>query len=57
VGDLAGEGHADDPALARRLAQRLMPFLLGGLRAPLPQFHEMPRNSPTQEQEPFAKTA
>ncbi|MBL8407915.1 MAG: TetR/AcrR family transcriptional regulator [Candidatus Accumulibacter phosphatis] len=48
LGDLAGES-ADDPgdtALARRLAQRLMPFLLGGLRAPLPQFHELPFPSP-----------
>jgi AcrR family transcriptional regulator len=45
VGDLAGEGATPIPAtplLARRLAQRLMPFLLGGLRAPLPQFHELP---------------
>lgn len=45
VGDLAGEGVPDgegDTALARRLAQRLMPFLLGGLRAPLPQFHDLP---------------
>lgn len=45
VGDLAGEGADADPSdtlLARRLAQRLMPFLLGGLRAPLPQFHELP---------------
>ncbi|MEF8748938.1 MAG: TetR/AcrR family transcriptional regulator [Candidatus Accumulibacter propinquus] len=44
VGDLAGEGADADPSdtlLARRLAQRLMPFLLGGLRAPLPQFHEL----------------
>ncbi|MBL8394100.1 MAG: TetR/AcrR family transcriptional regulator [Candidatus Accumulibacter sp.] len=43
VGDLAGEMPAeefDDSAFARRLAQRLMPFLLGGLRAPLPQFDE-----------------
>jgi hypothetical protein len=29
-----------DTVLARRLAQRLMPFLLGGLRAPCRQFHE-----------------
>lgn len=38
LGDLAGEGAGDpdgDSALARRLSQRLMPFLLGGLRAPL----------------------
>ena len=40
LGDLAGEAGSDGPgdtAVARRLAQRLMPFLLGGLRAPLPQ--------------------
>ncbi|EXI87898.1 MAG: HTH-type transcriptional repressor KstR2 [Candidatus Accumulibacter sp. BA-94] len=45
VGDLAGERplQDDDTALARRLAQRLMPFLLGGLRAPLPQFDEPAR--------------
>ncbi|MCB1965509.1 MAG: hypothetical protein KDI64_05520, partial [Candidatus Accumulibacter sp.] len=39
LSDLAGEetaGAIDDTALARRLSQRLMPFLLGGLRAPLP---------------------
>jgi len=45
VGDLAGEAAAEelgDTALARRLAQRLMPFLLGGLRAPLPRFEESP---------------
>lgn len=39
LGDLAGESTGsdagDDSALARRLSQRLMPFLLGGLRAPL----------------------
>jgi AcrR family transcriptional regulator len=28
----------DDSAAAQRLAARLLPFLLGGLRAPLPQF-------------------
>lgn len=51
LGDLAGEGananDGDDPALARRLAQRLMPFLLGGLRAPLP----LAALSPTTEEE------
>lgn len=60
LGDLAGEGPVEepgDPALARRLAQRLMPFLLGGLRAPLPQFHGEPKTLPPQEQEPLAKTA
>ncbi len=37
--DLAGEKEShetNDTAHARRLARRLMPFLLGGLRAPLP---------------------
>lgn len=38
---------------AKRLAERLMPFLLGGLRAPLPQFLD-PSNKP---QESFPKTA
>lgn len=45
VGDMAGEGGLagdDDQLFARRLAQRLMPFLLGGLRAPLPTFDEPP---------------
>ena len=53
LGDLAGEGSAGDTALARRLAQRLMPFLLGGLRAPLPQLVD----APSPEQEPLPKTA
>lgn len=47
VGDLAGEGDSatvDDRVLARRLAERLMPFLLGGLRAPLPHLGEVPRD-------------
>ena len=42
--DLAGEGEnsaARDTAHARRLARRLMPFLLGGLRAPLPPTAEV----------------
>ncbi|MBL8397316.1 MAG: TetR/AcrR family transcriptional regulator [Candidatus Accumulibacter sp.] len=41
VSDMAGEdeqGDEDGRMFARRLAQRLMPFLLGGLRAPLPSF-------------------
>jgi len=37
LGDISGAGLSDKDA-ARRLADRLMPFLLGGLRAPLPQF-------------------
>ena len=51
LGDLAGESGSDGPGdlvVARRLAQRLMPFLLGGLRAPLPQSIELP----SQQQEP-----
>lgn len=46
LGDITG-GDADDRAAAKRLADRLMPFLLGGLRAPLPQFSE----SSNQQQE------
>jgi hypothetical protein len=56
VGDLAGEhvtDETDDTVLARRLSQRLMPFLLGGLRAPLPQFDDLQRI----EKEPLPKTA
>lgn len=37
---------------AQRLSERLMPFLLGGLRAPLPQHAGSPN-----QQEPSAKTA
>ncbi len=51
LGDLAGENGSDGPGdlvVARRLAQRLMPFLLGGLRAPLPQSIDLP----SQQQEP-----
>ncbi|HMV06775.1 MAG TPA: TetR/AcrR family transcriptional regulator [Accumulibacter sp.] len=43
--DLAGETVSPEDGAtvhARRLAQRLMPFLLGGLRAPLPQFGDLP---------------
>ena len=45
--------ETDDTVLARRLAQRLMPFLLGGLRAPLPQFDDVQRI----KKEPLPKTA
>jgi AcrR family transcriptional regulator len=53
--EMAGERAAlvDEQDEARRLAERLMPFLLGGLRAPLPQFLD----SPTQTQESLPKTA
>jgi len=37
LGDISGTGLSDLEA-ARRLSDRLMPFLLGGLRAPLPAF-------------------
>lgn len=37
LGDLSGAPRGDKEA-ARRLAARVMPFLLGGLRAPLPRF-------------------
>lgn len=37
LGDISG-AELSDKESARRLADRLMPFLLGGLRAPLPQF-------------------
>jgi len=41
LGDISGgDAGADDRAAAKRLADRLMPFLLGGLRAPLPQFSD-----------------
>lgn len=56
LGDLAGEPPtegAGDTLLAKRLAQRLMPFLLGGLRAPLPQFGDVQSH----QQEPSVKTA
>ncbi|HET6720448.1 MAG TPA: TetR/AcrR family transcriptional regulator [Rhodocyclaceae bacterium] len=41
---LGGISLADDSdaIYARRLRERLMPFLLGGLRAPLPEFSEQP---------------
>jgi AcrR family transcriptional regulator len=34
--------QGNDKEAAKRLAERLMPFLLGGLRAPLPQFFDSP---------------
>ena len=42
LSEIAGErvSEANDPDEAKRLAERLMPFLLGGLRAPLPQFFD-----------------
>ncbi|MCM8595472.1 TetR/AcrR family transcriptional regulator [Accumulibacter sp.] len=55
--DLAGEGSAEgepgDNVVARRLARRLMPFLLGGLRAPLPQPDDT--SGQTQHRTPPAK--
>lgn len=49
--DLSGE-EARGKSEAKRLAERLMPFLLGGLRAALPQHADA-----TQQQEPIAETA
>jgi AcrR family transcriptional regulator len=40
LGDVS-DVDADDKVAAKRLADRLMPFLLGGLRAPLPQFFDL----------------
>ena len=40
LSDISGQetaGASDNRSEAKRLSQRLMPFLLGGLRAPLPQ--------------------
>ena len=40
ISDISGQeasGSNDNRSEAKRLSQRLMPFLLGGLRAPLPQ--------------------
>lgn len=50
LGSLQAPNEAEE---AKRLSERLMPFLLGGLRAPLPQFLD-PSNKP---QESFPKTA
>jgi AcrR family transcriptional regulator len=38
--EIAGERTDNDKDEAKRLAERLMPFLLGGLRAPLPHFFD-----------------
>ena len=38
LGDISGQPKEDSQSEAKRLSDRLMPFLLGGLRAPLPQF-------------------
>lgn len=46
LGDISG-ADTDDRIAAKRLSERLMPFLLGGLRAPLPQFSD----SANQQQE------
>lgn len=42
LSDISGTAM-DDKDEAKRLAERLMPFLLGGLRAPLPKFLESSR--------------
>lgn len=41
LGDISG-GTISDQAAARHLEARVMPFLLAGLRAPLPQFVDSP---------------
>jgi hypothetical protein len=40
LGDIS-DAKTSDYVAAKRLADRLMPFLLGGLRAPLPQFSDL----------------
>lgn len=53
LGDISGgDAGADDRVAAKRLADRLMPFLLGGLRAPLPQFSDS--SNEQQESSPSA---
>jgi AcrR family transcriptional regulator len=42
LGDIS-DAEIDDKVAAKRLADRLMPFLLGGLRAPLPEFSDSSR--------------
>lgn len=42
LGDIS-DADVDDKVAAKRLADRLMPFLLGGLRAPLPEFSDSSR--------------
>lgn len=49
LGDISGAELSDQES-ARRLSDRLMPFLLGGLRAPLPQF--LDSSTPQQESSP-----
>ena len=40
LGDIS-DADTSDSVAAKRLSDRLMPFLLGGLRAPLPQFTDL----------------
>jgi len=49
LGEISGAELSDEES-AKRLADRLMPFLLGGLRAPLPQF--LDSSIPQQESSP-----
>lgn len=51
--DLSGQKSGDRNA-AKQLAARVMPFLLGGLRAPLPQFDG---DAYAQQEAPLPKTA
>ena len=45
INDISGK-QANSKSEAKLLAERLMPFLLGGLRAALPQFDETPIQQP-----------
>lgn len=53
LGDLSGQ-KAGERNAAKQLAARVMPFLLGGLRAPLPQFEG---DAYQQQEMPLPKTA
>ncbi len=52
IGDISGQDD-NNVSEAKKLSERLLPFLLGGLRAPLPQFAD----STIQQQVSLAKTA
>ena len=45
LGDISGKDEGGKSE-AKKLAERLMPFLLGGLRAPLPAFAVQEKNAP-----------
>ena len=52
ISDISGQEEGGKSE-AKRLSERLMPFLLGGLRAPLPQFSD----PSDQQQDQHARTA